>query len=126
MGFKDLVFSGKKTIDYDFEALDHVNFRCVVTVPRVSNRMFLSIFNKNKKKFNASGASLDGIEGFDIDSRYLKLVTTSLNSVLNTIRDEVGVDGIKVLRWVCTRSSYVKNGDVWSVVTVFNGEYMKK
>lgn len=125
MGFKDLVFSGKKTVDYDFEALDHINFRCVVTVPRVSNRMFVSIFNKNKKKFNAPDASLDGVEGFDIDERYLKLVTTSLNSVLSDIKREVGLDGVKVLRWVTTKSSYVKNGDVWSVITVLHGEYMK-
>lgn len=127
---------GKQSvIDYDFEAVNLTDYKMEICLP-LDNKFFLKLFEDAKKNLvkkkpglsdTLQDSSIDKIESFAVDSRYLNLIKTFIKTQINGVAREVGADGISVLNEKVTGVIFQKqsSGD-WKIKITVEGQYAKQ
>lgn len=123
--------------DYDFRALNPVDYELEIVLPGIDNRMMKLVFDKTvkiiKKKMTekdptAKIPSWDSIERFDIPEehmdKYRKLLLTCVQKQLLDIKEQIGRDGVSMVTHDAKKCTFEKNSKhSWSVRVIIGGQY---
>jgi len=116
----------KQPIDYDFQAINPVDFKLTIKLP-CDNRIFQHILTKTKHKMQKKGYNTDNIKELKtltIDQRYYGLITTHCTSIIKQIKKEIEDDGISWQSYNLHKAIMEKGTDKWIITLTFTGTYI--
>lgn len=119
----------KKTIAYEFEALNPIDYRIEIKQP-IESRMLNFLFQQSRIALRKRGIILnktpEDINEFDLPDKFLNLLRTLISKTLKDIERQVKRDNIELITLVITRSYFIKQNNDWLNTIVVNGTYADK
>lgn len=117
-------------VSWDFEQVDHSEYKVVVTGD-VKSKLMSLLFRrakgaKEKQIGRRIGKGLDDVSRFDIPSEYLRLIDVAVSSWKKQVFEDVRRDGIHVLTDRVVGCGFVRDGKVWVVRVVLVGDFADK
>jgi len=123
---------GKDPFLWDFRCVNPADYELVINF-EAKNKLLRDVFEKSRRKLARArhikvGGSPDIVQKFDIEPRFLKLITTAISKQVRIVAQEVGSDGIIISNFDVVKAWFERQeeGDDWNIFVQLEGQYYRR